>query len=73
MILVGGGVSASAKMRMGLRKIAKKYDLKIYFPKSKLATDNGAMIALVGYFKSLRKEFSSLELDREPNAVLVSN
>jgi len=72
MILVGGGVSASAKVRMGLRKIAKKYDLKIYFPTKKLSTDNGAMIALVGYFKSLRKEFSSLELDREPNAVLVS-
>lgn len=71
MILVGGGVSASAKVRSGLRKIARKYNTKIYFPTSKLATDNGAMIALAGYFKYQRKEFASMDLDREPNAVLV--
>lgn len=71
-ILVGGGVTASAKVRFGLRKIAKKYDINIYFPSSKMSTDNGAMIALVGYFKYLRKEFADMDLDRNPNAELFT-
>jgi N6-L-threonylcarbamoyladenine synthase len=73
MILVGGGVTASARVRRGLRNIAKKYDLNIYFPEAKLATDNGAMIALVGYFKYLRNEFASMDLDRDPVCQMITN
>jgi N6-L-threonylcarbamoyladenine synthase len=71
-ILVGGGVSSSAKVRMGLRKIAGKFNVPIFFPRShNLATDNGAMIALAGLFKYKRNELSDQKLDRDPNASIT--
>jgi N6-L-threonylcarbamoyladenine synthase len=71
-ILVGGGVGSSPKVRSELKKIAVKNGAEIYFPfDKKLYMDNGAMIALAGYFKSLRHKFESgkfMDLDREPRA-----
>jgi N6-L-threonylcarbamoyladenine synthase len=68
MIMVGGGVSSSARVRAGLRKIAREYSLPIYFPALKhIYTDNGAMIAIAANFKYLKKDFSDQELDRQPN------
>lgn len=71
MIFVGGGVSSSARVRNGLRSIAKKHDIPIYFPFLKnLYTDNGAMIAVAGYFKYIDKTYSDDSLDRSPNLSL---
>jgi N6-L-threonylcarbamoyladenine synthase len=71
MILVGGGVSSSAKVRSGLRAITKLHKLPIYFPAlSHIYTDNGAMIAIAGYFKFIDQEFAGLDLDRQPNLKL---
>jgi len=79
-ILVGGGVSSSAKVRCGLRKIANENKIKIFFPRSqKFATDNGAMISLAGFFKYKKGEEEEGEgggeedqtLDRVPNAKLA--
>ncbi len=68
LLLVGGGVSSSAKVRFGIRKTAKKKSVKVFFPKLKnIYTDNGAMIAIAGYFKALRGEYSDQNLDRDPN------
>ena len=38
-----------------------KKHLKSFFPKFEYTTDNGAMIAMVGYLKYLKKDFSNLE------------
>jgi len=68
LLLVGGGVSSSAKVRAGIRNMTKKKGVQVFFPTLKnIQTDNGAMIAIVGYFKMLRGEYSTLELDRNPN------
>lgn len=71
MVLVGGGVSASAKVRSEIRKTCQKFGLKTYFPELKhINMDNGAMIGIVGYLKALRNEFSEINIDRDPRADL---
>lgn len=70
-IFVGGGVVGSAKVRAGIRKVAAKCKLPVYFPfDKKLHQDNAAMIALAGFFKYRRKEFSGTDIDRDPRARL---
>lgn len=73
LVLVGGGVGASVKVRRELRKTIHSFGLEIAFPYSKkLFMDNGAMIAYVGVNKYLRRDFIKKldELDREPRAKL---
>jgi len=65
-----GGVMCNNSMRKELRKIAKKYELPVYFPCSKkLNTDNAAMIAYVGWLKAKRGEYAD-KIDREPRKTL---
>ncbi len=70
-LLVGGGVAASVKLRRIIRSTAKKFNVKTYFPvSSALYTDNGAMIAIAGYFQAQRQDFADADLDRNPNLEL---
>lgn len=67
-LLIGGGVSSSAKVRQELRKTTAKFRVKTCFPCVKgLNTDNGAMIAIAGFFQAQRGEFADVSLDRNPN------
>ncbi|MBI2119245.1 MAG: tRNA (adenosine(37)-N6)-threonylcarbamoyltransferase complex transferase subunit TsaD [Elusimicrobia bacterium] len=50
-IAVGGGVSANSFLRSELIKKGKENKLKVYFPSLPYSTDNGAMVALTGYYK----------------------
>ena len=71
MVLVGGGVSASTKVRFEIRKTCLNFGLKTYFPVvNRINMDNGAMIAIAGYLKAVRNEFSDLNIDRDPRADL---
>ena len=73
LILVGGGVASSAKVRASIRKTAGNFKLKAHFPGSnKLYMDNGAMIGLVASKKHPNNEFvDKLEkLEREPRLKL---
>jgi len=65
-ILAGGGVMANKTLRKMIRKLAKKYNLKVFFPYSKkLYTDNAAMIGVAASFKFERKKFlTPIELDK---------
>ncbi len=45
-IVAGGGVAANSYLRGALRN---RDDLRVYFPSMELCTDNGAMIAGLGY------------------------
>ena len=45
-IVAGGGVAANSYLRSA---VADKTDWEVYFPSLKLCTDNGAMIAGIGY------------------------
>lgn len=75
-ILAGGGVASSAKVRNGIRKAAGKYGIDVKFPFSKkLYPDNAGMIGVVAYYKYFRSEFIDdlPELDRKPRWNLDQN
>ncbi len=46
-VVIGGGVAASPELRM---QLADRLPLEIHYTDPKLCTDNGAMIAALGYF-----------------------
>lgn len=48
-VVIGGGVSASPELR---RQLAARFPIVLHYTDSKLATDNGAMIATLGAFKA---------------------
>lgn len=55
---IAGGVSANSGLRNGLIEAGKKFNWNIFIPEFNYSTDNAAMIALTGYYKYLKKEFS---------------
>jgi len=58
-IAVAGGVSANSGLREALLNAAVKYNWEMHIPPFKFTTDNAAMIAITGYYKYLKGEFSS--------------
>lgn len=71
-VLIGGGVAANQKLRETLAEKIKKDLPKVFLklPEAKLTTDNGAMIAVAGYFNWLKKKKGDDILKLEPNANL---
>ena len=61
-VAVAGGVSANSVLRQSFQDHAAKYGWTIYIPKFSYTTDNAAMIGIVGYFKYLNKDFSSIDV-----------
>jgi N6-L-threonylcarbamoyladenine synthase len=59
-LVIGGGVSANIHIqRIFAEKISREHlDVELCIPSSSLSTDNAIMIALAGYFRAQRKEFS---------------
>ena len=60
-IAIGGGVSANSGIRKKLKKTEKIHEWKVYIPAFEFTTDNAAMIAIVGYLKYQKKEFTNHE------------
>ncbi|MGA9406946.1 MAG: tRNA (adenosine(37)-N6)-threonylcarbamoyltransferase complex transferase subunit TsaD [Bacteroidota bacterium] len=58
-IAMAGGVSANSALRHAMSRAASDAQLRLFIPRFEYCTDNGAMIAAVGYRKFLRKSFSS--------------
>jgi len=65
-IILGGGVSSNDELRKQLEKKVKEEEPKIqlFFPQKELATDNGVMPALAGYFAKSKKPST---IEAEPN------
>ena len=61
-VAVAGGVSANSALRAAFEDHAKRYKWNIHIPKFSYTTDNGAMVAIAGYFKYLDKEFCDISL-----------
>jgi N6-L-threonylcarbamoyladenine synthase len=60
-VAVAGGVSANSALRQALIDYGKRYQWDVYIPPFSYTTDNAAMIAQVGYFKYLDKDFCSID------------
>ena len=60
-IAIAGGVSANSGLRAQLQQLERELNCTVFIPKFEYCTDNAAMIAISGYFKFLKGQFSSLE------------
>ncbi len=61
-LAIGGGVSANRGLREALESFARENDLALFIPDFSYTTDNAAMIAIAGYLKYKKGEFSPLDL-----------
>lgn len=61
-IALAGGVSANSGLRASIEDGKERYGWNTYIPKFAYTTDNAAMIAITGYFKFLKGEFSGQEV-----------
>lgn len=60
-VAIAGGVSANSGLRKALLSLEEK-GCKTYIPPFAYCTDNAAMIAITGYYKYLRGEFSKQDI-----------
>lgn len=61
-IALAGGVAANSGLRNAVLNAAVRYKWKPHIPAFKFTTDNAAMIAITGYYKYQKKEFSGQEI-----------
>lgn len=57
-IAIAGGVSANSEIRKRLIEMQDELGWKVFIPKFQYTTDNAAMIAITGYLKYLKGEFT---------------
>lgn len=57
-VAIAGGVSANSGLRGALTQLGGKNGWNVYIPEFRFTTDNAAMIAIAGYYKYLKGEFS---------------
>ena len=62
-IAIAGGVASNKYFRKEIKKLEKKFNLESFSPEIQYSTDNAAMIALNGYFKFLKGDFSKLDVE----------
>lgn len=61
-IAIAGGVSANSGLRNSLELMKEERGWDVYIPRFEYCTDNAAMVAVTGYFRYLKKEFSNLDV-----------
>ncbi|MEO8785099.1 MAG: tRNA (adenosine(37)-N6)-threonylcarbamoyltransferase complex transferase subunit TsaD, partial [Candidatus Saccharimonadales bacterium] len=68
-VVIAGGVAASSELR---RQLANRLPCPIEYADRKLCTDNGAMIATLGYYLAVanRSVANPLALDIQPNLTM---
>ena len=69
-IALAGGVAANSFLRKAIKHQAEIHGWKIFIPAIEYCTDNAAMVAVAGYYKYLKGEFSSQEIAPLPRMSL---
>lgn len=57
-IAIAGGVSANSGLRNGIEQLGKQENWNVFIPAFQYCTDNAGMIAVAGYYKYLKGEFT---------------
>ena len=60
-IAIAGGVSANSELRQTLLDNQENLGWKVFIPKFAYTTDNAAMIAITGYLKFIKQEFTDFK------------
>lgn len=50
-LVIAGGVSANTSLREQLAQLLKRHGGEVFYPRKEFCTDNGAMIALAGFYR----------------------
>lgn len=61
-VALAGGVSANTGLRLGLRQLAEKNGWNHFIPAMQYCTDNAGMIAIAGYHKYLKGDFTGQDV-----------
>lgn len=61
-IVLGGGVASNGRLREVFFERAASQDISVFVPPPHLCTDNGAMVAIAGYFHARLNRFSPLDI-----------
>lgn len=72
-IAIAGGVSANSGLREALYKLEKELGWKVFIPEFEFCTDNAAMIAITGYYKYTRQEYTHQGVAPLPRYILGNN
>ena len=67
---IGGGVAANPHLRRMMIEKLGRQGIRVTVPPQNACTDNAAMIAVVAHEKYRRGEFSSFDVDADPNMTL---
>jgi tRNA N6-adenosine threonylcarbamoyltransferase len=69
-VALSGGVSANSELRRQMTEASKKNGFRLFIPDFQYCTDNGAMIAYLGWMKLRAGERSGYELSASANLSL---
>ncbi len=69
-IAIAGGVSANSELRATLNELAQQLGWQVFIPKFEYCTDNAAMIAVTGYYKYLKQDFTTQAITPLPRYTL---
>ncbi len=61
-LAIAGGVSANSELRIRFEELATDNNWKSFIPRFAYCTDNAAMVGVAGYFKFLKKDFSTQDV-----------
>lgn len=62
-VVLAGGVSANSGLRAAMEARGEAEGIEVYYPDPVLCTDNGAMIASVGYYSHLKEKDTNVFAD----------
>jgi len=65
-LVVSGGVGANRQLRDKLKSLSQKHDFELFFPSLEFCTDNGAMIAIAGFFRHQLSHNKNYEFSVKP-------
>ncbi len=65
-LVIAGGVACNSRLRVKAGEACSKADFDLYIPPPKYCSDNGAMIAALGYHKLKKGERADFSLNAKP-------